>query len=256
MTNGDDQDCMFPRRALVMLATYNEIGNLPSLVDEIRRQLPEADVLVIDDNSPDGTGRWCDERAAVDSHVRCLHRPAKQGLGTATLAGFRTAIDANYDIVVTLDADWSHDPRFLSELVRTLERADVAIGSRYCPGAAIDGWPWSRRLMSRAVNAITRVFLRLPVRDASNAYRAYRVARLGEIDLDQVHAAGFAYLEELLWHLDRAHATFAEVPIIFQQRRAGRSKAGLREAAGKIATIGKLGVRGRLRRLRISAPAK
>jgi dolichol-phosphate mannosyltransferase len=230
-------------RTLVALATYNEIENLPRLVDEILQALPEAAVLVVDDNSPDGTGRWCDERACGESRLRCLHRPAKLGLGTATRAAARVAIEEGFTVFVTLDADGSHDPRHLVELVRATARADVVIGSRYCDGGAIEGWPWGRRLLSRAVNAVGRRALRMPVRDTSGAFRAYRVDQLREIDLDAVGAAGFAYLEELLWHLARAGATFVEVPITFRQRRAGRSKISLREAAGKIITIGKLACR-------------
>jgi dolichol-phosphate mannosyltransferase len=132
----------------------------------------------------------------------------------------------------------------LEALIRATESADVAIGSRYCPGGAIVGWPWGRRLMSRAVNALGRGLLRLPVRDTSGAYRAYRVSILRRIDLNLVEARGYAYLEELLWRLARAGATFAEVPITFHQRRAGRSKISLREALGKIGIIGKLTCRG------------
>jgi dolichol-phosphate mannosyltransferase len=231
-------------RTLVVLATYNEIENLPRLVDEVYQALPHADVLVVDDNSPDGTGRWCDKRARNEPRLRCLHRPSKLGLGSATLAAAQLAIDEDYAVLVTLDADGSHDPRHLCELVRVTEQADVAIGSRYCEGGAIEGWPLGRRVMSRAVNAVSRRALRLPVRDTSGAFRAYRVSMLRKVDLGQVEARGFAYLEELLWRLARAGATFAEVPITFHQRRAGRSKISLAEAAGKFITIGRLTWRG------------
>ena len=231
-------------RTLVALATFNEIENLPGLVDQILRALPAADVLVVDDNSPDGTGRWCDERALVESRLRCIHRPAKQGLGTATLAAMRFAIEHSYDVIATLDADGSHDVAHLNEVVNATEWADVAIGSRYCEGGRIEGWPWSRRVLSRSLNAVSRRLLRLPARDISNAYRAYRVGKLREVDLEHVRASGFSYLEELLWLLARAGATVVEVPITFRERRAGRSKVNLREAAGKIITIGTLTWRG------------
>jgi dolichol-phosphate mannosyltransferase len=230
-------------RTLIALATYNEIENLPGLVDEILRVLPEADVLVVDDNSPDGTGRWCDERAAREPRLRCIHRPAKQGLGSATLAAMRFAIENEYVVFVTLDADWSHHPRHLPELLRATGRADVVIGSRYCAGGIIDGWPLVRRVISRSFNALSRRLLRLSVQDASGAFRAYRVGKLRELHLDDVEARGYAYLEELLWHLARAGATFAEVPISFHRRRAGRSKINAGEAVGKIITIGRLSCR-------------
>ncbi|MGE3243230.1 MAG: polyprenol monophosphomannose synthase [Pirellulales bacterium] len=227
-------------RTLVTLATYNEVENLPGLVDEILRVLPMADVLVVDDNSPDGTGRWCDERAKSQPRLRSIHRPGKLGLGSATLVALREAIERGYDIVVTMDADWSHDPKHLPALVAATEHADVAIGSRYIVGGEIEGWPWHRRRLSRAINRLSRALLRLPIRDTSGAYRAYRVAKLRQLDLDKIRATGYAYLEEILWHFARIDATFAEVPITFRERRAGKSKTSVREAVGKVATLVRL----------------
>jgi dolichol-phosphate mannosyltransferase len=224
-------------RVLVVLATYNEIDNLPSLVDEILRALPAADILIIDDNSPDGTGRWCDERAASEPRLNCLHRPGKQGLGSATLVGMNWAFEKSYDLIVTMDADWSHDPSHLPALLRATESADVAVGSRYCPGGAIEGWPLSRRMMSRWMNRLSWLMLRLPVRDSSGAFRAYRTSALRKIDLVNVQASGYSYLEEILWHLHRAGAVFREVPITFRERRAGKSKINISEAAGKFRTL-------------------
>jgi dolichol-phosphate mannosyltransferase len=228
---------MSTSRTLVVLATYNEVENLPGLVDAVFAALPEGDVLVVDDNSPDGTGRWCDERAATEPRLACLHRPGKQGLGTATLAGMRHAIEGDYEVIATMDADWSHDPAHLPELVAALVHADVAIGSRYVPGGAIEGWPWHRRVMSRWINRLSCRMLSLPIHDTSGAFRAYRVSVLRTIDLDGVRSTGYAYLEEILWHLAEADATFAEVPITFRQRRAGRSKISVREAFDKLATL-------------------
>jgi dolichol-phosphate mannosyltransferase len=230
-------------RTLIALATYNEIENLPALVEEILRVMPTADLLVVDDNSPDGTGRWCDERAALEPRLRCLHRAGKQGLGSATLAAARVAMDEDYAVFVTLDADWSHNPRYLPELVHGTERADVAIGSRYCAGGGIDGWPVYRRVLSRGVNGLSRFLLQLPLRDMSGAFRAYRVAKLRQIDLSSIQASGYAYLEEILWHLQRAGATFVEVPITFQERRAGRSKIDFSQAASKLFTLARLAMR-------------
>jgi dolichol-phosphate mannosyltransferase len=224
-------------RTLVALATYNEIENLPGLLDEILRALPAADVLVVDDNSPDGTGHWCAARAQSEPRLHCLHRPSKQGLGSATLAAAQFAIDHGYDLFATLDADWSHDPKHLPELIRATGHVDVAIGSRYIQGGAIEGWPLHRRVLSRSVNRLSRTLLRLPVRDSSGAFRAYRVAKLKQIDLHAVKASGYAYLEEILWHLNRVDATFAEVPITFHQRRAGRSKINVKEAAAKVGVL-------------------
>jgi dolichol-phosphate mannosyltransferase len=153
------------------------------------------------------------------------------------LAAARYALDQGYDVFITMDADWSHDPRHLPELTNALEHADVAIGSRYVEGGAIEGWPLHRRIVSRAMNRLTRLMLHLPVRDASGAFRAYRVAKLRQVQLDAIRASGYAYLEEILWHLNAADATFREVPIRFHERRAGKSKINVREAAAKIATL-------------------
>jgi dolichol-phosphate mannosyltransferase len=139
-----------------------------------------------------------------------------------------------------MDADWSHDPAHLPELVAATALADVAIGSRYVAGARVESWPRHRRLLSRWMNGLSRAMLRLPIRDTSGAFRAYRVAKLREIRFDEIRASGYAYLEEILWHLAQADATFAEVPITFRARRAGRSKINLREAAGKLGTLVRL----------------
>jgi dolichol-phosphate mannosyltransferase len=228
-------------KTLVAVATYNELVNLPSLVEAIEAALPDADVLVVDDNSPDGTGRWSEERAATDSRFAVLHRSGKLGLGSATYAAFRYAIERGYDVVATLDADWSHPPERLPVLLAALTDADVAIGSRYCPGGAIEGWPLRRQVMSRIVNRAARFALRLPVQDCSGAFRAYRVELLKQIDFATLQESGYAYLEEILWRLKLLGARFAETPITFTDRRAGESKINWREAvaAGKlIASLG------------------
>ena len=143
------------------------------MVDEIHARPPDADVLVVDDNSPDGTGKWCDERAKTDPRLKCLHRPGKLGLGSATLAAMRFAIDGSYDVLVTMDADWSHDPQYLPALVDATRRRRRALGSRYCKGGAIEGWPLHRRILSRGMNWLSRLMLRLPVRDSER-----RISRL------------------------------------------------------------------------------
>jgi dolichol-phosphate mannosyltransferase len=166
-----------------------------------------------------------------------LHRSGKQGLGSATIAAMRFALEEAYDIVTTMDADWSHDPIHLPQLLAAAQSADVVIGSRYCPGGAIDGWPMHRRIMSRVMNRLSRALLRLPARDTSGAYRVYRVDGLRKIDLASIRSAGYGYLEEILWHLRRSGATFAEVPITFRERRSGQSKINAREALGKLGTL-------------------
>ena len=227
---------------LVALATYNEIENLPSLVAAIREQLPTADVLVVDDNSPDGTGRWCDEQAAAHSWFTVIHRPGKLGLGSASWTAMQAAIDRGYDQLITLDADWSHPPEVLPALIAAAneQNADVVIGSRYIPGGTITGWPLSRRLVSGVMNVATRIALGLPLRDASTAYRLYRVDLLKKIDFSKLTATGYAYLEEIAYHLHQVGARFTEVPINFTDRRAGVSKISAAEALGKAKVLARL----------------
>ncbi|HEY4232256.1 MAG TPA: polyprenol monophosphomannose synthase [Lacipirellulaceae bacterium] len=222
---------------LIALATLNEIDNLPSLVDAILQVVPDADILVVDDNSPDGTGRWCDERAKDEPRLKCVRREAKRGLGSATIDAMRLAISGDYSVIVTMDADWSHDPAYLPALVAATAGADVVIGSRYCPGGAIEGWPLRRRVLSQLMNTFSHALLHLPVQDSSGAFRAYRVATLQKLNLDEIKSTGYAYLEEILCHLHRMGARFTEVPITFRDRRGGRSKSGLRIAKDKLRTV-------------------
>ncbi len=232
-----------PPQTLVVIATYNELENLPSLVEAIQQHAPHVDLLVVDDNSPDGTGRWCDEHAAGDSRLTCLHRSGKLGLGSASYDAFRYAIAHGYEVVATLDADWSHPPDRLPALLAGLAEGDVVIGSRYCPGGAIEGWPVTRRVTSWLLNAVARRALRLPVQDCSGAFRAYRMTKMHEVDFDSVLTQGYAYLEELLWLLKRRGATFAEVPITFRDRQKGASKINWREAVAALRVIATLGRR-------------
>jgi dolichol-phosphate mannosyltransferase len=234
-------------KTLVFIATYNEIESLPALVDEIHRHVPAADILVIDDHSPDGTGQWCDRRAAEDPRVRCLHRPSKLGLGTATLAGLRYGIEQGYSQVVNMDADFSHHPRYLPALLAGMDppdgpAVDVMIGSRYVPGGGIEGWPWMRHVMSRGVNFLSRRLLGLSPGDCSGAYRCYRASVLARVDFDRFRSHGYSIEEEILWHLKRAGARFGETPIVFVDRRAGRSKINWKEALRALGTIFVLGL--------------
>jgi dolichol-phosphate mannosyltransferase len=229
-------------RVLVTLCTFNERENLVTLVPEIRRTVPDAEVLIIDDNSPDGTGALADEMAAADSKVRVLHRAGKLGLGSAILTGLRQAIADGYDFVVNMDADFSHDPKYLPALLACMERADVGIGSRYVPGGGIEGWGPMRHFMSQGINWYARLLLGLSTRDNSGAYRCYRCAKLAQIDLDRVRSRGYAFQEEILFHCRRAGCRFEETPIIFRDRRFGTSKINWRESAAALWIILRLGL--------------
>jgi len=229
-------------RILVTLCTYNERENIGLLVPEIRSALPQADILVIDDNSPDGTGRLADELAAANTGIRVLHRTGKQGLGSAILAGFRDASEHGYDFVLNMDADFSHDPRYLPAIVECMQRTDVAIGSRYVSGGGVEGWSFSRHFMSQGINWYARLWLRLSTRDNSGAFRCYRVAKLAQIDLDRVRARGYAFQEEILYRCRRVGCRFEETPIVFRDRRYGTSKINWRESVAALWIIFRLGL--------------
>lgn len=236
---------MTAERLLVTLCTYNERENLPPLIEEIWRVAPQADLLVIDDNSPDGTGQVADEWAARDSRLHVLHRPGKLGLGTATLAGFRYAVANDYTWLMNLDADFSHHPRYIPALLECMRSVDVAIGSRYVAGGGVLGWGLRRKLMSRGVNAYARLFLRLSTHDNSGAFRCFRVDRLRQLDLDGFISRGYAIQEEILYRCRKIGCTFAETPIIFDDRRYGQSKINLYEMLAALVIIPRLGLLGR-----------
>lgn len=231
-------------RLLVTLCTYNERGNIERLIPAIHTQLPRADVLVIDDNSPDGTGVLADELAASDPRVHVLHRPGKQGLGTATVAGFRYGIEHGYDLLLNMDADFSHPPETLPALVAAAGRVDVAVGSRYVPGGGVEGWGPHRHAMSRGINGYARLVLGLKTRDNSGSFRCYRVDRLRQIDLDRIRARGYAIQEEILYRCRRIGCTFEEVPFVFRDRTVGESKISWRDAVGALWVLLTLRVRG------------
>jgi len=235
-------------KTLVTVATYNELENLPQLVEEIFQHAPEVEILVIDDNSPDGTGRWCDRRAASDSRVHCMHREEKLGLGTATVAAMRWGLEHGYKYVLNMDADFSHHPRYLPELIAGMEpddgpAVDVMIGSRYVPGGGVEGWPLRRHLMSRAVNLYARWLLGLRPKDCSGAFRCHRTALLAKVDFDAIRSRGYSFQEEILWHFKRLGARFGETPITFVDRQRGASKIDSKEALGALWIIFTLGLR-------------
>ena len=235
-------------RVLVALATYNERDQLAALIQEIRANVHDVDILVLDDNSPDGTGELADELAAKDSRLNVIHRHSKLGLGTALLAIMNHAINRRYEFLITLDADFSHHPRYMPNLMRGMEQADVVIGSRYVRGGGTDNWPWHRRLMSRLANGLVRVLLGLPVHDASGNYRCYRVSMLRNANLENLLSRGYSFQQEALHRCWLAGARLAETPIVFAERKAGRSKADLAEITSSLWALLRLGWRARFRK--------
>ena len=234
-------------RLLVTICTYNERENIERLLPEIQQHAPEAEIVVIDDNSPDGTGQLADQMAQDDQRIHVLHRSGKLGLGSAILAGFRYGIENEYDFLVNLDADFSHHPRYIPALVECMNRVDVAIGSRYVAGGGVQGWGPLRHFMSQGINFYARCLLGLRTRDNSGSYRCYRVSRLKELDLDRVRSRGYAFQEEILYRLRRIACTFEETPIVFEDRKFGTSKISMRESVTALGVIFRLGIENLLR---------
>ncbi len=230
-------------RMLVTLCTYNERENIARLIPAIRQALPAADVLVIDDSSPDGTAEVVRDLRLRDPQVDLLLRTQKAGLGAATLAGFTEGLQRGYDYLINMDADWSHPPAVLPALVAAMDDADVSIASRYVPGGGVQGWPWQRHLMSRGVNWYSRLLLGIRARDCSGAFRCYRAAKLREIDFARFRSKGYAFQEEMLYRCQRAGCRIRETPFVFVDREVGQSKINVREivrALGDIAVLGGL----------------
>lgn len=230
------------KRALVVLCTYNERDNLPDLIAAVLAVDDRLDVRVVDDNSPDGTADAVERRFSADPRVSVTVRRDERGLGTATLAGLRIAVAKGYGMALTMDADWSHHPRHLPELLALLGTHDVAIGSRYVPGGAIEGWPWRRHVMSRAINTYSRLALGLKQRDCSGAFRAFRGDLLARVDFDAIRSTGYAFMEEFLYRCVAAGATVAETPVTFTDRTVGDSKINAREAIAALWTLGRVGL--------------
>ena len=237
-------------RTLITLCTYNEVDNLRGLIPELLSLVPTANILVIDDNSPDGTGVLVAEMAKHDDRIRLLSRPGKLGLGTATLAGFRYAIEHGYDLLVNMDADFSHGPKYVPQLIAAAAEYDVVIASRYMPGGGVAGWTFRRKLMSQTINFWARFWLGLKTADNSGSFRCFRVSRLADVDWSLTVARGYAFQEEILYRCRRVGCRMTEVPFIFEDRRFGVTKINLRECVVAVWVIFLLGVQ-RLLRFRV-----
>jgi dolichol-phosphate mannosyltransferase len=211
-------------RVLVIIPTYNEAENIRLITERVRTAVPSVDILVADDNSPDGTGTIADELAAADDHIFVLHRAGKEGLGAAYVAGFAWAKDKGYDAVVEMDADGSHAPEELPKLLDALRSHDVVLGTRYVPGGSVHNWPLHRLVLSRGGNLYIRMALGMPFKDATGGYRAYRMAVLDRIDVATVASQGYSFQVELAWRAYRNGFRIVEVPITFTERERGASK--------------------------------
>ena len=213
-----------PVSPLVVIPTYNEAANVGPIVQRTLAAVPSAQVLVVDDGSPDGTGDIADELASRDQRVHVLHRTGKQGLGAAYLAGFRWALNRRFSSVVEMDADGSHRPEQLPRLLTALEGADLVLGSRWVPGGAVENWPKRREWLSRGGNRYVRFALGVPLHDATGGFRAFRRSTLLALDLDDVASQGYCFQVDLAWRAVRQGMRVVEVPITFGERERGVSK--------------------------------
>jgi len=227
-------------KAAVVIPTYNEQENIERLVSALLALPLPLYVIVVDDNSPDGTGATVDRLAAADSRVSAIHRPAKLGLGSAHIAGFRLALERGMDLVLTMDADFSHDPGHVPALVTLCESRDLAIGSRYVPGGGTRNCSLFRRALSRSANAFSRLALRLEARDCTAGFRCYQRRVLEALDLGQIRANGYSFLIELLHRIQQAGFSVGEVPIVFVDRRLGSSKISKHEVGRALLTVFRL----------------
>ena len=230
-----------PGRTLVIIPTYDEAANLEPMVARVRAATPAGDLLVVDDHSPDGTGAIADRLAATDPQVHVLHRPTKDGLGRAYLAGFAWGLRRDYQVLVQMDADGSHQPEQLAAVLAALDHADLVLGSRWVPGGGVRNWPRRRELLSRGGSLYARTMLGLPIRDVTAGYRAFRRSALERLDLGDVASAGYCFQVDLASRAVRAGLRVVEVPIVFVEREHGASKMSgdiVREALVRITQWG------------------
>ena len=243
-------------RIVVIIPTFNELENLPVIIGRVRQSVPEAHILVADDNSPDGTGRVADEIASSDDHVHVMHRLGKEGLGAAYLAGFAWALQEGYDVVVEMDADGSHQPEQLPRLLVALRDADLVLGSRWVSGGATENWPTSRRFISQGGSAYTRMMLGVPLRDVTGGYRAFRADTLRRLDLHEVASQGYCFQIDLAWRALQRGMRVREVPITFVERTQGASKMSRKIVAEALWRVTAWGVDDKVTRIRRRAHAR
>ncbi len=237
-------------RIVMVVPTYNEADNLAWILARLRAAEPEVDVLVVDDESPDGTGAIADTLAAEDAQVHVLHRSAKGGLGAAYLAGFAWALGQGYDVIGEMDADGSHQPEQLGRLINVIGEADLVIGSRWVPGGSVVNWPMRRVLLSRGGNHYVRLLLGIGVRDATAGFRLFRRSTLEKIDLSQVRSTGYVFQTDLVWRTLHCGLVVREVPIEFVERVRGESKMSTAVAGESLKSITTWGLSERREQLR------
>ncbi|MGJ9404972.1 polyprenol monophosphomannose synthase [Nesterenkonia aurantiaca] len=236
-------------KILTIIPTYDEIDALPGTVARLRAAVPTSDVLIVDDNSPDGTGDFAEELAEQDAQINVLHRKAKNGLGGAYIAGFHWGLERGYDVLVELDADGSHQPEQLPKLLAKIDEADLVIGSRWVPGGSVVNWPLHRVAISRAGSLYSRTLLGLKVRDITAGFRVFRRSVLEEIDLGSIESVGYGFQVDMTFRVASMGKTIAEVPITFVERTQGESKMSSNIVVEAMVNVTRWGLRARTQKL-------
>ncbi|WP_028463953.1 polyprenol monophosphomannose synthase [Nesterenkonia alba] len=242
-------------KILTVIPTYNEIDALPTTMDRLRAAVPESDVLVVDDGSPDGTGELAEEMAAADEQIHVIHRPIKDGLGGAYIAGFKWGLRRDYDVFVELDADGSHQPEQLPDLLAKIDEADLVIGSRWVPGGSVVNWPLRRELISRGGSLYSRTMLGLKVRDITAGFRVFRRSTLEDIDLNSIESVGYGFQVDMTFRVALQGKVITEVPITFVERTLGESKMNSGIVVEAVTNVTKWGLGARARALATKARA-
>lgn len=215
---------MTDKKILVIIPTYNELENIRKIIPEVLNQNENIDILVVDDNSPDNTGKYVEEKSRVEPRIKLIKRPGKMGLGTAYITGFKYAIDHNYDLVFEMDADFSHDPKDIPAFLEAIKDADLVLGSRYINGVRVLNWPMQRLLLSYFASVYTRTITGLPIHDTTGGFKCFRIEVLKAIDLDKVKSNGYSFQIEMTYKAYKKKFRIKEIPIIFTDRAKGKSK--------------------------------
>jgi dolichol-phosphate mannosyltransferase len=236
-------------KALVIIPTYNESENIEKIVPLVMEKDPSIHVLIVDDNSPDGTGRIADEMAKKDGRVSVIHREKKSGLGTAYIAGFKFALEKGYDLIFEMDCDFSHDPKYLPHFLKAIQEADLVLGSRYVDGVNVINWPMSRLLLSYYANVYSRLVTGLPVKDATSGFKCFRREVLEAIDFDRVKSNGYSFQIEMSFRAWKKGFKIKEIPIVFEDRKVGQSKMSKKIVREAVWMVWKLRLRSLLGRL-------
>lgn len=215
---------MMKLKTLIVIPTYNEAENIFTLLDAVHAQVPETDILVVDDNSPDGTATMVETRMKEDKRLSILKRPGKLGLGSAYIAGFKVALERGYDAIFEMDADFSHNPKYLPGFIEAIKEADLVLGSRYVEGGGVENWALSRKIISIGGSLYARIILGVPYRDLTGGFKCFRRETLAAIDLDGVHSEGYSFQIEMTYRVHKKGLRIREIPIVFADRLGGKSK--------------------------------